>query len=277
MPEYGKMKNAELEALLKERGLPHSGKKAELVARLQDDDKAKESESAGAPSQAKPKSTSAEDEIDWDDDATAPEASKSAQAKSEIPTEAPKSTTTSKSKVTAGSQPLATSVEPAPPAPAKPEDKEDGDAQPVTEEKPKEKTPVDFSMGLANTTLDEEIEKRKARAKKFGLEEIDPLAEDALKSLERAKKFGESGGPRGLNEALPDRSYKRGRDDGDDRGDFKRRGGRGRGGRRFGGGDRRRQQARGEQSQSNGADGRTSWMTEKDRAAAEARKARFAT
>src|SRR5262249_41752067 len=55
MSDYSKMKNADLEALLKERGLPHSGKKADLVARLQEDDKKKAS--AAVPE---------EDEIDWD-------------------------------------------------------------------------------------------------------------------------------------------------------------------------------------------------------------------
>ena len=40
MPDYAKMKNAELEALLKQRSLPHTGKKAEMVARLQEADKA---------------------------------------------------------------------------------------------------------------------------------------------------------------------------------------------------------------------------------------------
>jgi SAP domain-containing ribonucleoprotein len=275
MPEYTKLKNAELEALLKERGLPHTGKKAEMVARLQEDDKKTESEPTAEPSQAKPKSTSAEDEIDWDDDATAPEASKAAPASSENPAQASKSSTASKAKVPAKSQP-AKSVESEPSAPAEADDKTATDAPETTEEKPKEKTPVDFSIGLANTTVDEEIEKRRARAKKFGLEEIDPLAEEALRRLERAKKFGETDGPRGLNEALPDRSHKRGRDEGDERGDYKRRGGRGRGGRRFGD-DRRRQNTRGEQSQSNGMKGQSSSLSEKDKAAAEARKARFAT
>jgi SAP domain-containing ribonucleoprotein len=38
MPEYAKMKNADLEALLKERGLPSAGKKADMVDRLVKDD-----------------------------------------------------------------------------------------------------------------------------------------------------------------------------------------------------------------------------------------------
>lgn len=39
--DYSKLKNAELQSMLKERSLPHTGKKADMVARLQDDDKAK--------------------------------------------------------------------------------------------------------------------------------------------------------------------------------------------------------------------------------------------
>ena len=41
--DYMNMKNAELEVLLKSRSLPHSGKKADKVARLLEDDKNKES------------------------------------------------------------------------------------------------------------------------------------------------------------------------------------------------------------------------------------------
>ena len=64
MTEYSKLKNAELENLLKARGLPHTGKKADMVLRLQEDDK-KQSSNGDAP--AVP-TAPAEDEIDWDDD-----------------------------------------------------------------------------------------------------------------------------------------------------------------------------------------------------------------
>ena len=63
MPEYAKMKNAELEALLKERSLPSGGKKADMVDRLTKDDEKKT-----APATTKPAAVNAEDEIDWDDD-----------------------------------------------------------------------------------------------------------------------------------------------------------------------------------------------------------------
>ncbi|KAK5154078.1 hypothetical protein LTR04_006061, partial [Oleoguttula sp. CCFEE 6159] len=71
MSDYTKLKNAELETLLKERSLPHTGKKADLVARLQESDSKKVS--AETPTTAAASSTTlapAEDEIDWDDDDT---------------------------------------------------------------------------------------------------------------------------------------------------------------------------------------------------------------
>ncbi|KAK5157680.1 hypothetical protein LTR04_005327, partial [Oleoguttula sp. CCFEE 6159] len=139
-----------------------------------------------------------------------------------------------------------------------------------TAEPVKEKTSVDFTSGLANTTLDEEIEKRRARAKKFGMEES---ADDALKALERAKKFGGTGEvPKGLNEALPERKERkrgRGGDDGERGGNKRQSQGRS-GGRPSGGRDRR-------PSPRKGRSGGPGWMSEADRAKAEARKAKFAT
>jgi SAP domain-containing ribonucleoprotein len=272
MTDYNKLTKPDLEAKLKERGLPHTGKKADLVARLQGDDKKKdETGPEAATTESNPKAA-AEDEIDWDDDAEVPAASKEAPATEAKPV--PASTAPSNPAPTETKAAEETTSEPAEVA---------ADAQ-ATEEKPREKTPVDFSIGLANITIDEEIEKRKARAKKFGIEEADPSAEEALQRLERAKKFGEDAtGPKGLNEALPERRPKRGRDGNDERGDFKRRGNRGfRGGRggqgrgngqrsdRGGGGDRRPQQPK-------STGGSSNWMTDNDKKAAEARKARFAS
>jgi SAP domain len=42
MPDYGKKTVAELQEILKGRSLPHTGKKAELVARLNEADKSGE-------------------------------------------------------------------------------------------------------------------------------------------------------------------------------------------------------------------------------------------
>jgi SAP domain-containing ribonucleoprotein len=283
MPEYAKMKNAELEALLKDRGLPSTGKKADMVDRLTKDD-----EKNAAPAETK-SAVNAEDEIDWDDDgdeAAAPT------------TKTDDGVTTNEETIEkAGGEGQAANPQAVPNQvadidPAQTDDltvqpPAEGNEDATTEEK-KEPAP-DFTKGLAATNLEEEIERRRKRAEKFGMKVED---DEGLKKLERAKKFGESGPPRGLDEALPERNRKRGREGGDDAGDNKRRGGGragGRGGR--GGRDRRDnrdardsrdnrdnrnrgdREPRKEQGRSNGGGG---WMSEKDKAAAEARKAKWA-
>jgi SAP domain-containing ribonucleoprotein len=278
MVDYSKMKNDELSALLKERKLPHTGKKAEMVERLQKAD----SEKTGG----------AEDEIDWDDEAddaaaAAPAASTVAQDEAVIPNE--------EIVENAGGEGHALNpqavpnqvadIDPAqtddltvqPPA----EGVEESSAEAKPEEK-KEPTP-DYSRGLAATNLDEEIEKRKKRALKFGTKIED---DEGLKKLERAKKFGEVGPPKGLDEALPERREKKRRHEGgDDAGDNKRREGGGRSGNRGGRDNKRdnrnrdgRDNRRSENKSGGGGGGVGvgSWMSEKDRAAAEARKAKFA-
>lgn len=281
MPEYAKMKNAELEALLKERGLPSGGKKADMVDRLTKDDEKKSASGA-----TKPAAVNAEDEIDWDDDGDeAPVAPAT--------TAAPVTKDATVEKAGGDGQPPNPQAVPNQIADIDPAQTDDLTVQPpadgaeaAKEEEKKEPAP-DYSRGLAATNLDEEIEKRRKRAEKFGIKIDD---DEGLKKLERAKKFGESGPPRGLDEALPERSRKRGREGNDEPGDNKRRGnGRsgGRGGGR-GGRDRRDnrdnrenrenrgrgdREPRREQGRSNGGN---SWMSEKDRAAAEARKAKWA-
>ncbi|EUC48048.1 hypothetical protein COCMIDRAFT_88423 [Bipolaris oryzae ATCC 44560] len=271
MTEYAKMKNDELSALLKERKLPHTGKKAEMVERLQkDDEKASAKPAAGA-----------EDEIDWDDDEAA--------AAPAPATAAPAETVTSNKETVekAGGEgqppnPQAVPNQVADIDPAKTDDLTadapaegtvNGAAKTEPEEKKEEPAP-DYSRGLAATNLDEEIEKRKKRALKFGTKFED---DEGLKKLERAKKFGEVGPPKGLDEALPERRQKRGREGGDDAASNKRReSGRtgGRGGRR----DNRNRDGRDDRRSENksGGGGGNNWMSEKDRAAAEARKAKFA-
>src|SRR5687767_13789636 len=73
--EYSKKPHAELIEILKSRSLPHSGKKADLVARLQEADKAEEETKSKTISPTTSKTESApanadvqEDTIDWDDD-----------------------------------------------------------------------------------------------------------------------------------------------------------------------------------------------------------------
>ncbi|KAF2132155.1 hypothetical protein P153DRAFT_394321 [Dothidotthia symphoricarpi CBS 119687] len=295
MPEYTKMKNADLEALLKERGLPTGGKKADMVDRLTKDDD---------------KKPAGEDEIDWDDevdDATA-EAAKAAPATSEDKTE---TTTTHEATVEkAGGEGQALNpqavpnqiadIDPAqtddltvqPPVEGEKEGSADVQAEEKTEEK-KEPAP-DYSRGLAATKLDEEIEKRKKRALKFGTKFED---DEGLKKLERAKKFGESAPPKGLDEALPERerNQKRRREDAEDtsenkrrsQGRFEGRGGRSGRGRRDNRDSRESHDTRDTRnSRNNRGDDRSSrredggrpasGYSEKDKAAAEARKARFA-
>jgi len=281
MSDYTKMKNAELEGLLKQRGLPHTGKKADLVSRLQEDDGKQSTDPGAATGADAPVAPAAEDEIDWNDD----EPPKPAEATSE-----PAAAAMAAGGVGRVENPVAvpnqivdatdinnaeTTVHP----PAETDEAVAGTTGEVSvEEKPEEPKP-DFTRGLADISMEEELEKRRARAKKFGMEETD---EEAMKKIEREKKFGtqggESGGPKGLNEALPERRPKRGRDDQDGgRGDFKRGRGRGRfnggGGRGGGNGGRgpRRDGGRVEKSIGGGSN----WMSEKDRAAAEARKSRF--
>lgn len=275
MSDYSKMKNAELEALLKERSLPHTGKKADMVARLQENDKA--SQSAPAPA-------ANEDEIDWDDDAapaaeTAPPAPAAVESVGEgnnpaaVPNQVPAIDPSTTEDLTIA-PPAQTEVV----ASTETGDAKATEAPAVVEEKKEE---VDYSMGLETTDLEAEIAKRKARSAKFGIKEgeEDPEALEAIKKLERAKKFNEQDGAIDkLDGALSDRREKRRRGEGDDRnGDFKRRGGRGgnrnfggrrdgdRGPRRDGGGDRRRDDR----------SGGGGWMNESDRRAAEARKTRF--
>tara|TARA_R110002003_G_scaffold645_5_gene20963 strand:+ start:51588 stop:52433 length:846 start_codon:yes stop_codon:yes gene_type:complete len=276
MPDYAKMKNADLEALLKERGLPTGGKKADMVDRLTKND-----EASAAPTQSKA-AVNAEDEIDWDDegdDTTAPTTKTDAPVTSNEETIA---------KAGGEGQPPNPQAVPNQIADIDPAQTDDLTVQPPAgETKPEEKKEPapDYSKGLAATNLEEEIERRKKRAEKFGLKVED---DETLKKLERAKKFGEVGPPKGLDEALPERSRKRGREGGDDAGDNKRRGGGrsgGRGGRGGGGRDRRDnrdnrdsrgksdREPRKEQGRSNGGG---SWMSEKDKAAAEARKAKWA-
>ena len=266
MPEYAKMKNSELEALLKERKLPHQGRKDEKVARLVEADMStsKAPDSRSTETQATTKKT----------------ASKSESI--EAPIQKPNSGETSNTKKTEPAEIAAGADSPTVEATSNGEKPPDGEeeAKPATS----------FSANLASTSLDEEIARRRKRAEKFGMSEQES---DAIKSLERQKKFGtgpatidepadgtSASGVNRLDEALPEirqRGAKRGHADNsaetyDDPGLKRRRGGfggrgRGRGRRGFVQGDR-----------DNGrVGGSTSWMTEADKAAAEKRKAKFST
>lgn len=247
--DYESLTKPLLEAQLKERGLPHSGKKADLVARLQEDDvkKATTAPAASEPAQAK------EDEIDWEEEEPkATEAPARAQSNEPQPAAAEASAAAPITETTMADAANATSEPSAEAAPAK-----------------------NFSLGLADVTVSEELEKMKARAKKFGTTEDETVKENIAK-LERLLKYGaEEQLPSGLNGALPEKQRRERRPDhrNDNRvhkrghGD-RNRNGRGRD-RRDGGGQRREQR--------NGASGNgAGWMSQKDREQAEARKKRFA-
>ncbi|KAH7126986.1 hypothetical protein B0J11DRAFT_549781 [Dendryphion nanum] len=276
MPEYAKMKNADLEALLKSRGLQTGGKKADMVERLTADDDSKTATDAPTTVDAssKPAIQHPEDEIDWDDDEEVPAAAAPVQANA---------TTESATIVeNAGGEGAIDNPQAVPNqvADIDPSQTDDLSVNPPAEEEkaaseePKE-PPPDYTRGLAASNLDDEIEKRKARAKKFGLN----VEED------------EGWSPKGLDEALPERTRKRGREDADEgRGGDKRRGGRFGGRRGRGNGDRRRTDDRDNRDNRDNRDGRDNrrserskpnggsggWMNDTDKAKAEARKAKFA-
>lgn len=274
MTEYTKMKNAELEALLKERNLPHTGKKADLVKRLQEHDA--ETANGSAPSK--------EDEIDWDDEPTAaaPKASTDAAASAiaaggQGQPANPQAVPNQQTDIDPSQTDDLTVIKPADDASTAQatDTSAPSEAQPAEPAKPA----VDFTSGLAKTTLDQEIEKRKARAKKFGLNEDE---DEALKALERAKRFGNTEMPGKLNEALPERrERKRGAPaDGEQQGASKKRENNDnkRGGRRDGrrGGGAQNQAKASAPAAAAPAKKEKPQMSEADRAKAEARKARFA-
>jgi len=272
MSDYSKMKNAELEALLKERGLPHSGKKADLVARLQEDDKKKAS--ATVPE---------EDEIDWDLDDTLPgDEPKTAtttaappvtQTKKEVPK--PQAAKLAKPAVTTTTTAAATSKT------------ANGDAAASTTDKPTvpavaDDPAKDYNAGLKETTAEDEIEKRRKRIRRF-MDPNDPESvkkgEEELKKLDRAEKFKDLEATTKVDSALPERKRKRDHDNESGEGREGRGGGFKRRGRRIGrpgrGGDGQVSKS-GTGSESKGSGGVATWMSDADRARAEARKQRFA-
>ncbi|KAF2741340.1 hypothetical protein EJ04DRAFT_558065 [Polyplosphaeria fusca] len=282
MSDYGKMKNAELEALLKTRGLPIGGRKADMVERLTKDDEKNASSS-------KQTAMHPEDEIDWDDDVDVPAAKTTAADVSEAVAEPATSTTTASATTAAGGEgpvanPQAVPNQKAAIDPSRTDDlavktpaEQKHDAVETKTEESTEAPANDYSSGLAASNLEEEIEKRKARAKKFGLNIED---DEGLKKLERMKKFGETGPPKGLDEALPERRKRGHEGGGDDNLRQKRRGGRPGGGRRGdhradNRGDNRGGDTRRDNRSNRSNNGGPSWMNETDRQKAEARKNRF--
>jgi SAP domain-containing ribonucleoprotein len=263
MAEYAKKKNDELQTLCKERGLPHNGKKADLVKRLEDHD-AQSTTAAPETGKAAP----AEDEIDWDEE-PATETAKAA-------TSEPNATAIAAGGLGQPPNPQAVPNQQVGEDPTVP-DKTVGaaPAAPKIDDAPTgteaagepRKTPEDFTLGLQERTLDEEIAKRKKRAEKFG---IDPSSDETLKQLERAKRFGTTNVPGLLNQALPQRAEKEKKRVAEG---VQEDGVRKRSRVRPGAGSKQGSERK-EKSAANGRPG--SWMTEADKHAAEKRKARFA-
>ncbi|CAG8189983.1 unnamed protein product [Penicillium salamii] len=280
MTDYSKKTNAELVEILKARSLPHTGKKADMVSRLQENDQNKPTDAA-APAPAT-KTDAAEDVIDWDDEP------------SETPAQA--STETGAAAIAAGGQgpvsnPVAVPNQKLDENPATTDDLKVEStgaapaAQVATEAAPVEtKPPVDYTRGLPQTDLEAELAKRKARAEKFGIVESEETAlKEATKQLERAQRFGtgvEETGVSRLDQALPDeRPRKRGNESRDARGGKRRDTGRNRN--RRGDGNRNRNEgnktnAGVKKPAAGGSAGASKNWSEKDNAAMEARKKRFA-
>ncbi|KAK3111109.1 hypothetical protein LTR53_013976 [Teratosphaeriaceae sp. CCFEE 6253] len=312
MADYSKKKNDDLIALCKARGLAHTGKKADFVSRLEEYDA----------KQTTAKPSAAEDEIDWDDEpapaagdaSTAPAADAMAAGgvgRVDNPAAVPNQTVvedpaTTDDLVVASAPDADTAAPPPDTAPAT-------EIAPANAAAPAAKAPSpekDFSTGLADRTILEEVAKRKARARKYGM----PEDSDEIRALERAAKFGTGTGtsqrgegqgeggrvPGMLNQALSsghgqkrDREregraaaagQKRGLDAplGEVDGAAGRK--RSRGAREQRGGGGPRSSSRGGRGEGRNGAGRGgggggeggAWMNDADRAAAESRKARFA-
>ncbi|ODM20965.1 hypothetical protein SI65_04018 [Aspergillus cristatus] len=296
--DYSKKTNAELVEILKSRNLTHTGKKAELVARIQEDDSKNNGEAAPAPAAPAAKTDVADDVIDWEDDdvpaegATKPSTEAGAAAiaaggKGQVSNPAavpnqkldtdPAATDDLKVEAAGGEAGKDAAPEQAAEGAAAPTG-EEGTADAVQEEKPA----PNFAKGLPITELEEELKKRKARAEKFGItEESQAAIAQAEKNIERAKRFGtgvdvDTGvGVKGLDEPLPqEKTRKRGRND--------EQGGRGGKRRNFGGRGHRPRRGGGQGGNRNKTNNggsekpQQTQLSEQDRAALEARKKRFA-
>ncbi|KAK0727416.1 hypothetical protein B0T26DRAFT_738138 [Lasiosphaeria miniovina] len=242
MAYYNSMKVPELKKLLNERGLTQVGNKADLIVRLQDNDK-EQPKSEEAP--ADKKDVAAEDEIDYDDDdypgfskdkkhdvntkkaddapaVAAPAASSTAARTSTSPVVAKSTPATSTS--TSATKTTAKAADSAVNAPA-PESKtaEATTAAPVTaafeagaeKDEAAKPTEAPFSQHLPPTNAKTEAEKRAARAARFGIT-ADAETNEAKKAA-RANRFGVANDQiSAIDSALPDRPRKRGRDRADE-------------------------------------------------------------
>ncbi|KAI8966180.1 hypothetical protein F5Y11DRAFT_310668 [Daldinia sp. FL1419] len=265
MSDYASLKVPELKKLLQEKSLPVTGNKADLIARLQDHDKAQN------PAPAREN----EDEIDYSDDEV-PSTSKPVEpaepasaAEPVQPTSAPVEEKPTEPDESAKSAPDSTETITKP-------------AEGATEEATKTEAPKeDFSAHLPASDADEEARKRAARAKRFGVVET----EEDKKKTERAERFGvdQSSLVKGLDAALPEkRPSKRGREGGNAEGEHgtKRQnlGGRQRGKGRFRQGGNGKPSGIRKEGKPTGAKGKSVILNDpSEKAKAEARAKRFAS
>ncbi|KAK4082201.1 uncharacterized protein Triagg1_2013 [Trichoderma aggressivum f. europaeum] len=261
MADYTALKVPELKKLLAEKKLPQTGNKADLIARLQEDDKKNATASA---TEADKPVESKEDEINYSDDEPAA-ASKPEKEQAAKPAEKP------------AAEPAAAAA-PADEDEAKPAE-ESGDKPAAEEAEAKEPAPS-FAIGLSSTTADEELRKRVERAKRFGTE----LDDETKRLAERAKRFGvdDKELATGLDSALPERPLKRGRgrNEGDGNGPGKRRSQDRREQQQPSGNERRSGRNKGNQNQGGKAAGKPKFSSviedPAEKAKAEKRAARFA-
>ncbi|KAL2399149.1 hypothetical protein ABEF95_000553 [Exophiala dermatitidis] len=265
MVDYAKKTVVELQEILKAHNLPHTGKKAELVARLTEADKEAEvNEETKAPPA---ESTSAPPE--QQPEPAAPEVSETAAATATTTTE---------------------------PESAAPQEEATQTASADADNAAKS---ASYALNLPQSEVDAEMAKRKARAERFGTAAsaangdvgaagTESADAEALKALERAKRFGTGQTAMGkLDEALPTeperRARKRNRTDDNSTLDdpalirsFSGRG-RGRGGRFHGRGGRDNSRRRAGEKPAGVTKQTGTFTSEADRLAAEARKKRFAS
>jgi len=172
--DYNKFKVTELKEMLSSHGLPTSGNKSDLVARLNEADSkqgAKDAKAMDLGDDLLPP----EDEIDWDADDT-----QKRFARITAETLIDSSSKLSEPKAPVPTAPAVTPAAKPAPAPAAATTKRTEPA------KPSEKTekPAPSTDDAADAAAIE-LEKRKKRAERFGV----PL-NDSVKALERAQRFG---------------------------------------------------------------------------------------
>ncbi|KAK2072297.1 hypothetical protein P8C59_006659 [Phyllachora maydis] len=189
MADYQSLKVPELKKLLNERGLPQTGNKADLIARLQENDKLTSAEEIPAASKKVD-----DDLIDYeDDDLTKPALVAAAQ-----PSEAPKETAAPanaplQSESAEGEAITGVAAVQNGNAASAAADASDapGPADGITSDAPFLPT-----QNLAPTDAQNEADKRRKRAERFGFAAAaadgdgDAVKTDEAKKLERAERFG---------------------------------------------------------------------------------------